>query len=66
MPREISFFGAYVPTLLFAVLLAGVVTLAADRVLVRLGLYDLVWHPALFRVSVFICVAALFGLAIYS
>lgn len=65
MPREISFFGAYVPTLLFAVLVAGGITLLADRVLVRLGFYDLVWHPALFRISLFTGIAALFGLAIY-
>lgn len=65
MPREISFFDAYIPTLLLAVLVAGVIALMIDRVLGRLGLYDLVWHPALFRMSMFTCIAALLGLAIY-
>ncbi len=65
MPREISFFDAYVPTLLLAVLLAGALALALDRILSWLGLYNLVWHPALFRVSMFTCIAALLGLAIY-
>jgi len=66
MPREISFFDAYVPTLLLAVLLAGALALAADRILSWLGIYDLVWHPALFRMSLFTCIAALLGLAIYA
>lgn len=66
MPREISFFDAYVPTLLLAVMVAGVLALVVDRILVWLGAYNLVWHPALFRVSLFTCIAALLGLAIYS
>lgn len=66
MPREISFFDAYVPTLLLAVIIAGVIALIADRILVWLGFYNLVWHPALFRVSLFTCIAAVLGLTIYS
>jgi len=66
MPREISFFDAYVPTLLLTMLLAGAITLLADRLLVRLGWYELVWHPALFRVSLFACIAAGLGLSIYA
>ncbi|MFL9924980.1 DUF1656 domain-containing protein [Herbaspirillum lusitanum] len=66
MPREISFFDAYVPTLLLAVLIAGAITLLLDRVLVRFGVYSLVWHPALVRVSLFTCIAAWLGLAIYA
>ena len=65
LPREISFFDAYIPTLLPAVVLAGAIVLLADRLLVRLNFYQLVWHPALFRVSLLTCVAALLGLAIY-
>lgn len=66
MPREISFFDAYVPTLLLAVIIAGAIALVVDRLLVWLGWYNLVWHPALFRVSLYTCIAALLGLAIYS
>lgn len=65
MPREISFFDAYIPTLLLAVVIAGALTLAADLILARIGLYKLVWHPALFRVSLFTCIAALLGLMVY-
>jgi len=66
MPREISFFDAYVPTLLLLVLVAGVLALVADRLLVRIGLYGMVWHPALFRVSLFVCLASLMGLYVYA
>lgn len=66
MPREISFFDAYIPTLLLLVLVAGALALVADRLLVRIGLYGLVWHPALFRVSLFVCLAALLGLSVYA
>jgi len=65
MPREISFFDAYIPTLLLLVIIAGALSFLADRVLARIGLYDLVWHPALLRVSLFVCLAALMGLCVY-
>lgn len=66
MPREISFFDAYIPTLLLLVVVAGGVAVLADRVLGRFGLYDWVWHPALFRMSMFVCIAALMGLYVYA
>ena len=66
MPREISFFDAYIPTLLLLVVVAGALALVADRLLVRIGLYGLVWHPALFRVSLFVCLAALLGMYVYA
>jgi hypothetical protein len=66
MPREISFFDAYIPTLLLLAVAAAALTLAADRLLVRIGAYDLVWHPALVRVSLFVCLAALLGLYVYN
>ncbi|ALU89179.1 hypothetical protein RB25_02135 [Herbaspirillum rubrisubalbicans] len=65
MPREISFFDAYIPTVLLLAIGAAVIAMLADRVLVRLGFYELTWHPALFRVSLFVCLAALLGLAVY-
>ncbi|WDZ98082.1 DUF1656 domain-containing protein [Herbaspirillum sp. WKF16] len=66
MPREISFFDAYIPTVLLLVVLAAALAVIADRILVRLGFYDLTWHPALFRVSMFVCLASLMGLYVYS
>ncbi|KAF1041694.1 MAG: Protein AaeX [Herbaspirillum frisingense] len=65
MPREISFFDAYIPTVLLLVIVAAALALVADRILVRFGFYDLTWHPALFRVSMFVCFAALMGLYVY-
>lgn len=65
MPREISFFDAYIPTVLMLAVVAAVLAMLADRVLVRFGFYELTWHPALFRVSLFVCLAALLGLAVY-
>ncbi|WP_343721842.1 DUF1656 domain-containing protein [Herbaspirillum seropedicae] len=65
MPREISFFDAYIPTVLLLAVVAAVLAMLADRVLVRLGFYALTWHPALFRVSLFVSLAALLGLAVY-
>ncbi|MFX6899612.1 DUF1656 domain-containing protein, partial [Acinetobacter baumannii] len=49
MPREISFFDAYIPTVLLLAVVAAVLAMLADRVLVRFGFYELTWHPALFR-----------------
>ncbi|MBO9535787.1 DUF1656 domain-containing protein [Herbaspirillum sp.] len=66
MPREISFFDAYIPTLLLLAVAAGALAFAADRLLVRIGLYNMVWHPALFRVSMFVCFASLMGLYVYA
>ena len=65
MPREISFFDASIPTVLLLAVVAAVLAMLADRVLVRFGFYELTWHPALFRVSLFVCLAALLGLAVY-
>ena len=65
MPREISLFDAYIPTILLLAIAAGIVTLLLDRVLTMLGWYKLVWHPALFRVSLFACLVSLFGLSVY-
>ena len=65
MPREISFFDACIPTVLLLAVVAAVLAMLADRVLVRFGFYELTWHPALFRVSLFVCLAALLGLAVY-
>ncbi|MDY7578389.1 DUF1656 domain-containing protein [Herbaspirillum sp. RTI4] len=65
MPREISLFGAYIPTLLLIVIATGLLTMAIDRLLVHIGWYRLVWHPALFRISLFVCLAALSGLWVY-
>lgn len=65
MPREIALLDALVPTLLFAFLAAGACSLALDWLLTRYHFYRFIWYPALFRVSLFACVFAAFGLWIY-
>ncbi len=65
MPREIILFGAQLPVLVPLFLGAGFGMLLLDRLFAIVGLYGLVWHPALFRVALFVCLFALMGLAIY-
>lgn len=56
MLREISLFGALVPSLLLYFLTAIPLFLAIDRLASPLGIYRLVWHPPLARVALFVCV----------
>ena len=55
MLREISLFGAGVPSLLLYFLAAVPLFLVADRLARLLGLYRLVWHPSLVRLALFVC-----------
>jgi hypothetical protein len=55
MLREIGFFGAGVPSLLFYFLAAIPLFLVIDWVASPLGLYRLVWHPPLVRLALFVC-----------
>ncbi|NII55972.1 DUF1656 domain-containing protein [Luteibacter sp. SG786] len=65
MPREIALGDALVPGLLVFFLLALLVWWLLDAVAGRFGLYRLVWHPALFRLAVFVCVFGAFALFLY-
>jgi hypothetical protein len=56
MLREISLFGALVPSLLLYFLTAIPLFLLVDRLASPLGLYRLVWHPPLVRLALFVCV----------
>jgi hypothetical protein len=56
MRSELDLFGVYVPGLLCCGLLALAVNLGLRRVLARAGFYRLVWHRALFDLSMFIVV----------
>jgi protein AaeX len=55
MLREISLFGAGVPSLLLYFLAAVPLFLAVDQLAKPLGLYRLVWHPPLVRLALFVC-----------
>jgi len=65
MPREIALLDALVPTLLFAFLAAACCSLLLDWLLARFGIYRYLWYPALFRLALFACFFAVFGLLIY-
>ncbi|GAC1620104.1 MAG: DUF1656 domain-containing protein [Nevskia sp.] len=66
MPREIELLGFYLPTLLPLFLLAIGLQWGLDTLLARLGVYSRVWHPSLFRFSLFVCLFGALGLALYS
>lgn len=55
MLREISLFGAGVPSLLLYFLAAIPLFLVIDQLASALGLYRLVWHPPLVRLALFVC-----------
>ncbi|HEY0334826.1 MAG TPA: DUF1656 domain-containing protein [Stenotrophomonas sp.] len=60
MPREIAFAGTLLPGLMVLFLAMVGVFWAADAVAGRYHLYRYVWHPALFRIAIFVL---LFGSA---
>lgn len=62
MPREFSLLDALMPTMFLAFLASVVLQVLLDRILGCCGLYRHVWHPPLFRVSVFVCIFGVFGL----
>jgi Protein of unknown function (DUF1656) len=64
MLREISLFGALVPSLLLYFLAAIALFLMLSRMISPLGLSRLVWHPPLVRLAIFVCLFA--GLVLYT
>jgi hypothetical protein len=65
MHREIAVLGAYIPALIPLCIGGAALTWIVDRLLAQLGLHRLVWHPALFRASLLVCVCGVLGLAVY-
>jgi protein AaeX len=65
MPRDTAILEAYVPTLLLLFIAGAMLTWLINRVLAMTGLYRVVWHPALFRASLLVCVCCVLGLAAY-
>lgn len=62
MPREIGFLGMLAPGLLLILLGCTVLFVGLDLVLSRTGLYRHVWHPSLFRASLFLAMFSAAGL----
>ncbi|MDR5738664.1 MULTISPECIES: DUF1656 domain-containing protein [unclassified Caballeronia] len=65
MPRDTAILEAYVPTLLVLFVAGALIAWVIDRALAMTGLYRVVWHPALFRASLLVCVCGALGLAVY-
>jgi hypothetical protein len=53
---DFNLFGVFVPRILILALVAYVLNLVLRRVLARLGVYRLVWHPGLFDLALFVLV----------
>ena len=62
MLREISLFGAGVPSLLLYFLAAVPLFLVIDELAKPLGFYRIVWHPPLVRLALFVCLFSAFVL----
>lgn len=56
MIGEVSLYGVYFPPLLLLMLPALLVSRVLSSLLARAGFYRLVWHPALFDLSLFVIV----------
>lgn len=64
MLREFAMFDALVPTLFVAFLVCIVLQTLLDRIMGRFGVYRHVWHPPLFRLSIFFCLFGVCGLMV--
>ncbi|MEX6507296.1 DUF1656 domain-containing protein [Jiella sp. M17.18] len=56
MTGDFAFFGVYLPRLLVLALLAYGCLVLLKGVIARLGVYRMVWHPALFDLALFVLV----------
>jgi protein AaeX len=65
MPRDVAVFDIYMPTFVLLLVAGAMLTWVLDRAIASMGLYRVVWHPALFRASLLVCVCGLLGLAVY-
>ena len=65
MPRDVALLDAYIPAIVLLFILGSAITWVLDSVLARAGLYRVVWHPSLFRVSLLVIVCCALGLAVY-
>jgi len=63
--REFSVAGVYIPSLMVVFVLCAALTWLLDQGIARLGAYRFIWHPPLFRVSLFTCVLTVASLTLY-
>jgi len=65
MPLDITLLGIQMPTLLPIFVVCAVIQIFLDRAMSDAGVYNHVWHPGLFRTSVFVCLFSTPCLFIY-
>lgn len=65
MPREVDLFGLLMPSLLPLFVACLLAQWGFDSLLARSGLYNHAWHPALLRLSLFVCLFGGLGLLVY-
>lgn len=63
MPRELELFGIAFPGLLL-LLMAAAAGWLLDGLLARVGFYEMVWYPPLFRASLTLLIYCAFGLTL--
>ena len=56
MIGDTIFYGVAVPTILVLALVAFIINLILKRVLAIVGVYQAIWHPALFDFALFVIV----------
>lgn len=66
LPRELAFQGVYFPTLTLLAAVAAVICWTLDRLFAAMGIYNFSWHPALFRVSLYVCLFGSLSLMVYN
>ncbi|MGD9970203.1 MAG: DUF1656 domain-containing protein [Sulfuricurvum sp.] len=65
MPLDITLLGIQMPTLLPIFIATSGFMILLDRIMSDFGIYNHVWHPGLFRTSVFVCLFTVPCLFIY-
>lgn len=65
MPFELSIAGVLIPGVLVWFVISLLVLWLLDTLAGRFGLYRHAWHPALFRIAVFVCFFCGFGLLLF-
>ena len=63
MHREFDFTGVLVPGILALLVVSATLWSLVDQVLVRYAVYRRVWHPPLFRLSLFLILFCILALA---
>jgi protein AaeX len=61
----ITLFGNEIPTLVVIFVIVGIIQILLNRILADIGVYNYVWHPGLFRTTLFVILFTMASLLIY-